>query len=126
MLQVESTPQDTLHSPVQVTLQSAPLPHETLPLSPTVTSQLESIAQEMLHESPQLPWHTLPSRQASEQLSAPQLLWVKSQLVPEGQVQLAPVQVTGCASPQPAAIARMARIGIVRRIVRMRPPRALM
>jgi len=98
-------PQVTEQEPVQVTWQVEPSLHETLPLGPTVTVQVDPPAQSMLHDSSQVPLQTLSEVQASEQLPAPQLDSLKSQASPAGQVQLAPVQSGGMppSLPQPAS-----------------------
>ena len=55
---VEPAPHDNEHEPVHrtVQLESAQL---TLPLGPTVTSQLDWLLQLMLHDSPHSPLHSL-------------------------------------------------------------------
>ena len=76
--------------------------HERLPLAPSVTVQVDSPLQSMLHDWLQVPEQSFLLVQASEQLPpAPQLFAVKSQLAPVGQLQLAPVHVTGIELPEP-------------------------
>jgi hypothetical protein len=95
----------TEQEPVHVTVQLAPAAHETLPLSPTVTWHEEFGWQLTLHDFPHLPVQALPPEHSSEQLSAvPHALEVKSQGVPEAQVQLVPLHDGGTpapASPEP-------------------------
>ena len=71
MLQSAPEPQLTLQLASQRTLHVPPLLQETLPLAPTVTSQVAVEAQEMLHDSPQLPSQWLSASQLSEQLDGP-------------------------------------------------------
>jgi hypothetical protein len=90
---------------VQVTPQLVFAAHETLPLSPTVTTQLELGWQVMLQDLPQVPVHVLCSEHSSEQLSeVPQGLAVKSQRVLLAQMQLDPEQLGGGVPPSPAPI----------------------
>jgi hypothetical protein len=93
---VASLAQLTEQEPVHSTVQLAPDSHVTLPLSPTVTSQLEWLPHTMLHECPHVPVQVLWEAHSSEQLGAvPQALEVKSQLAPEAQLQLEPLQLGG-------------------------------
>lgn len=97
----------TEQEPVQVTWQVEPSLQLTLPLLPTVTSQVAPLPQSILHEAPQLPVHMLWSPQLSVQLSPEQLLPPRSQACPLGHEQLVPVHVGGGAvvwplPPQPS------------------------
>lgn len=104
MVQLAFVPQLTLQLAVHATWQSAPSPQDTLPLAPTVTSHVESGAQLMLHDSAQVPRQTLAPSHASEQLPpAPQVLGVKSHVVPPAHEQLAPEHVGARALLQPPA-----------------------
>lgn len=78
------------HEPVQVTWQLE-ASHETLPLGPTVTVQLEPPLQSMLHDSAHEPVHVFEFAQSSEQLPSLQVELPRSQLAPEGQMQDEPV-----------------------------------
>ncbi len=89
-------PQLTEHWPVQVTAHVEPSEQVTLPLAPTVVVQSAFFAQSILQDSPQLPLQVLPSAQTREQLPAPHPVCENSQLFPAGQLQLDPVQLTGC------------------------------
>jgi hypothetical protein len=107
MLQFAPLPQLTLQLPVHVMWQSLLLPHDTLPLAPSVASHVVLSAQEMLHESPQLPRHVLPAAHAREQLPV-QVELEKLHICPPAQVQLPPppLQVTLVTlAEQPAASA---------------------
>lgn len=99
---------------VHVTAHVAPAVHETLPLAPTLTVQLDAVQVKLplpdavrshvlppphwaLQELPQLPVHVLASMHASEHelplASQPvAALPVHSQVAPEAQVQALPVQ----------------------------------
>ncbi len=104
--QLEPPEHATEHEPLHVTWHVEPPVHEMLPLAPSVTVQVDSPLQSMLHDWLQLPEQSFLLVHASEQLPpAPQLFAVKSQLAPVGQLQLAPVHVTGIEllePPQPA------------------------
>lgn len=103
--QLEPPEHATEQEPLHVTWHVEPPVHEMLPLAPSVTVQVDSPLQSMLHDWLQLPEQSFLLVQASEQLPpAPQLFAVKSQLAPVGQLQLAPVHVTGIEllEPQPA------------------------
>jgi hypothetical protein len=114
-LQVVPVSQLTLQpGAVQVTAQVAPAVHETLPLGPTLTVQLEAVQVKLplpeavrsqvlppphsaLHELPQVPVQVFLSLHASEHelplASQPvAVLPVQSQVAPEAQVQALPVQ----------------------------------
>jgi hypothetical protein len=93
------TEQDPVHVMWQVAL---PL-HVTLPLGPTVVVQVELLAQFRLHESVHAPEQVVWFSQDSEQLPAspPQVPALNAQLIPELQVQLAPVQTGGGAEEDP-------------------------
>ena len=87
------------------------MPHETLPLAPSVASQVVLVPQEMLHDSPQLPRHVLPSAHPSEQLPE-QDCGEKLQTCPPAQLQLPPppLQVTlTTLAEQPGAAKRQSR-----------------
>jgi hypothetical protein len=89
---------------LHVTWHVEPSVHEMLPLAPSVTVHVDPPLQSMLHDWLQVPEQSFLLVQASEQLPpAPQLFAVKSQLAPVGQLQLAPVQVTGIELPEPQA-----------------------
>jgi hypothetical protein len=93
----------TEQEPVQVMWQ-VELPLQlTLPLGPTVVVQVELLAQFRLHESVHAPEQAVWFSQESEQLPAspPQIAALKSQLIPELHVQLAPVQAGGGAEEDP-------------------------
>jgi hypothetical protein len=81
--------------------QVAPLVQFTLPLWPTVTVQVEPLLQASEQDCPQLPMQLFWSVQVAEQLPPLQPPWDRSQLAPEGQTQLVPVQDGACADPQP-------------------------
>lgn len=103
--QLEPPEHATEHEPLHVTWHVEPLVHEMLPLAPSVTVQVDSLLQSMLHDWLQLPEQSFLSVQAREQLPpAPQLFAVKSQLAPVGQLQLAPVHVTGIELLEPQAV----------------------
>src|SRR5512142_2175265 len=74
-----------------------------LPLAPTVVVQVELLAQFRLHEAVHAPEQTVWFSQDSEQLPAspPQVAALKSQLIPELQVQPAPVQTGGGTEEDP-------------------------
>jgi len=57
--QTDPVAQLTEQEPVQVTSQVVPVSHETLPLAPTVTRQVDMPSQVTLHEAPQVPVQTL-------------------------------------------------------------------
>jgi hypothetical protein len=82
--------------------------HETLPLAPTVVVQVELPVQLRLHESRQAPLQLVWFSHESEQLPAspPHVPALNPQLVPELQVQLAPVQVGGGGAADPPQAAR--------------------
>ena len=97
--QVAPAPQLTEHELVQATEQLPSVPHDTLPLSPTVTWQLEFGWQLMLQDLP----HEL----------------LKSHWAPDAQVQLAPEQLGGTLVPfelpPPHADAHKTRIQVGRK-----------
>ena len=107
---MEPSEQATEHEPLHVTWHVEPPVQEMLPLAPSVTLQVDSLLQSMLHDWLQLPEQSFLLVQAKEQLPpAPQLLAEKSQLPPAGQLQLAPLHVTGIEPPEPhAAVQRIA------------------
>ena len=75
-------------------LQVAPPEQSTLPLAPTVMSQVDDPVHLRLHDSPHAPEQSLLLAQLSEQL-LPHVAVVMSQAAPDGQAQLAPLQVGG-------------------------------
>jgi hypothetical protein len=89
---------------VQVTWQTEPDSQVTLPLSPTVTTQVEPLAQSILQDWAQLPVHVLPLPQSREQLPAapPHVLCEKLQLLARGQLQFPPLQLAGMGVLLPA------------------------
>jgi hypothetical protein len=93
----------TEHDPVQITWQVELPLHDTLPLGPTVVVQVEFPLQLKLQESKHAPLQVVWFSQESEQLPAspPQSPALNAQLVPELQVQLAPVQTGGGAEDDP-------------------------
>lgn len=105
-LHVESAEHDIEHEPVQVIVQSEPSLQVTLPLSPTVMTQVEPPEQSRLHESPHEPLQSLEDVQSSEQLACSHDDPLVSQAAPGSQVQLVPVQVGGSAPPPHAVTAR--------------------
>lgn len=88
------------HDPVQLTWQVEPPVHDTLPLGPTMTLQVEPPPQSMLHDCAQLPEQMLRSEQLSEQLADPQLDCVKLHVEPCRQLQLAPEHISLSPPPQ--------------------------
>jgi hypothetical protein len=107
----------TEQEPVQVMWQ-VELPLQlTLPLGPTVVVHVELLAQFRLHESVHAPEQAVWFSHESEQLPAspPQIAAVKSQLIPELQVQLAPVQTGGGAEEDPPQAPR-SRTQMTRRL----------
>ena len=108
----------TEQEPVQVMWQVELPLHDTLPLGPTVVVHVEFPPQFRLQESRHSPAHDVWFSHESEQLPAspPQVVPLNEQLVPELQVQLAPVQTGAGADedPHPARtttrIARRLRI----------------
>jgi hypothetical protein len=93
----------TEHESVQVMWQVELPLHEMLLLLPTVAEQVELPVQSRLQDSAQAPAHVVCAEQESEQLPVPlpQLVGVKLQLVPELQLQLAPLQTGGGAALPP-------------------------
>lgn len=93
----------TEQEPVQVMWQVALPLHVTLPLGPTVVVQVELLAQFRLHESVHAPEQVVWFSQEREQLPAspPQSPAVNAQLIPELQLQLAPLQTGGGAEEDP-------------------------
>ncbi len=87
-------PQLNEHDPVQVIVHVESAAHVTLLLSPTVAEQLAFDPQPMLHDAPQVPPQVDDSEQFREQLLA---FWhdPNEHDVPEGQLQLVPVQLAG-------------------------------
>lgn len=73
----------------------------TLALGPTVTVHVEPLLQASEQDGPQLPMQLFLSMQLAVQLPPLQPPWARSQLAPEGQAQLVPVQDGACAEPQP-------------------------
>jgi len=73
----------------------------TLALGPTVTEQVEPLLHASEQDCPQLPMQLFLSVQVAEQLPPLQPPWDRSQLAPDGQTQLDPVQEGACAEPQP-------------------------
>jgi hypothetical protein len=72
-----------------------------------VTVHTDSPVQLMLHDSSQVPLHTFMSEQSSEQLPAPQLLSLNSQVSPLGHAHDEPVHWGAFAASLPhAALAR--------------------
>ena len=113
--QVESELQLTEQEPVQLTWQVAPPVQSTLPLAPTVRSQVEPPAQLALHDSPHAPLHSLPMLQSRLQLSPAQSLPPRSQACPAGHAQVEPVQsggtVVAASLPQAERMKEKARTG---------------
>lgn len=101
--QVESAEHDSEHEPVHRMSQVAPPEHETLPLAPRVMSQVEPPPQLMLHESPQVPLHSLFMAQASVQLSPAQSEPSMSQALPTSHAHEVPVQTGGGTGSLPQA-----------------------
>ena len=97
---------------MHVTWHVEPPVHDTLPLAPTVTLHVEPPLQSMLHDSWQVPVHSLSLLHINEQLAEdPHALSVKSHEAPAGHEQLAPVQLTGSVSlPQAESPRASARI----------------
>lgn len=94
----------TLQSCGHVTWQALPAVHETLPLVPTLTSQVASRSQVTLHESAQLPLQAVRAPQRIEQLVGPHSTVEKLQVVSLGQVQLLPpLQISSLRAAQPSA-----------------------
>jgi hypothetical protein len=107
--QVESGLQLTEHDPVQVTVHFEPSLQETLPLAPTVTSQVDPPPQSMLQEAPHSPVHSLFSLQSRLQLSPSHSLPERSQASSAGHWQLDPLQ-SGCATSSEPPQARTMRV----------------
>lgn len=107
----------TEQEPVQVMWQVAFPLQLTLPLGPRMVVQVELLAQFRLHESVHAPEQVVWFSQESEQLPAspPQVPALKSQLIPELQVQLAPVQTGGGAEEDPPQAPRT-KIQMARRL----------
>jgi hypothetical protein len=75
----------------------------TLALGPTVTVQVDMLPQAREQDCPQLPIHSFLSAQARLQLLPLQPPCERSQLLPDGQAQLAPVHEGACADWQPTS-----------------------
>lgn len=88
------------HEPVHVMSQLELPSQVALPLSPTVTLQLDPEAHERLHERPQAPAQVLLPLHRSEQLAPAQPEPVRSHEAPPEQVQLAPVHCGGTVFPE--------------------------
>lgn len=88
------------HEPVQVMSQLEFPSQVALPLSPTVTPQLEPEAHDRLHERPQAPEQVLLPLHRREQLEPAQPEPVRSHEAPPEQVQLAPVHCGGTVFPE--------------------------
>ena len=117
--QVAPAPQLTEHELVQATEQLPSVPHDTLPLSPTVTWQLEFGWQLMLQDLPHEPEQLLWSEHSSVQLDDEPHELLKSHWAPDAQVQLAPEQLGGTLVPfelpPPHADAHKTRIQVGRK-----------
>ena len=114
----------TEHEPVQVMWQVALPLHVMLPLGPTVVVHVELLAQFKLHESVHAPEHAVWFSQEREQLPAspPQVPALNAQLVPELQVQLAPVQTGAGAEEDPQAQRTRTQKASRLRMRHFRPP----
>lgn len=110
--QIAPPEQLTEHEPVHVMWHVEPPAQVTLPLLPTVTVHVDWLLQSRLHDSPQVPLHSVWSAHLSEQLSFSQALPPRSHDVPALHTQLDPVQSGGAPAllpPQWAAAQRKNR-----------------
>ncbi len=90
-----------------------------VPLAPSVTLHVDWPAQATLQDDPQLPLQVVLFVQAKEQFGeVPQLLFVRLQVAPLGQLQLEPVQTIGSPEPQPAIESSATSVRILRRTPR--------
>src|SRR5262249_32933867 len=95
--------------------------HEALPLAPRVSAQVEFPVQSRLQELPQLPAQSVWLLQDTEQLpaSAPQIAGVMSQLVPELQVHVDPLQLGALADESELQAATTTRATLRKRSIHL-------
>jgi len=103
---VESAEHDRLQLPVQRIEQVEPSLQLTLPLSPTVISQVEPPEQSRLHDAPHDPEHSLSSVHASVQLSPSHEVPSVLHAAPGSQAHEVPLHVGAAVSPPQATRVR--------------------